>query len=62
MCDGGKCPLRENCQRYSEFADKYVSRLLTPPYTIKKGLFDCDSLITKNQVDLLEEIKNKENE
>ena len=59
MCDGGNCPLKENCQRFSEYTDKYISRFLSPPYTMKKDIFDCPNLITKNQTDILTQIKDK---
>ena len=33
MCQGGECPVRENCWRYIAPADRWQSYIETPPFT-----------------------------
>lgn len=33
MCQGGECPVRENCWRYLAPTDRWQSYLGTPPFT-----------------------------
>ena len=33
MCQGGECPVRENCWRYIAPADRWQSYFGTPPFT-----------------------------
>jgi hypothetical protein len=60
MCAGDGCPLKGNCQRFTEFTEKYMAKFLTPPYTMKKDMFDCEFLITKNQTNILKQIEEDE--
>jgi hypothetical protein len=58
MCSGDKCPLKEKCVRFTANPNGHrQSYFMSPPFTIKDKLFNCDFLWTPNQTSILDQLE-----
>lgn len=58
-CSGINCPIKSSCHRYTAPSDPlWQSMLLTPPFTINNGTFNCSMFWGVQQTSILDELKN----
>lgn len=59
-CNGGQCPIKEKCYRYTAQADDYQSWFFSPPFEVdmENKTFKCDMYWGEQQDLILGQLKN----